>query len=442
MRPDAGQERAAGSLEELRQKILSHTVQVEEYQVALAAWEDQVASLREQQRLAEARERERLAKLPFYQQPWFTQPRWLLWLRDLQAAPPVADPGSGSGASCASGGCSGGEGSCAARAAPEEALAGLSEAELQHPFWRTGLGSRARLRAGELPSAVPASGSAARPASAEREGQGEEAQGKLPDGAPPRPERPPQPAGLFLHGSVGAGKTMLMDWFAEAMAEDVRPGSEAVPPAVRCSVRRVHYNAFMIECHARLHRHTEARRELERAAGREGRGEARGGSWSVMGELVRMLTRETTSAEPSSSLSEALASISSSIINDIPEVHRAAPEHAPGAAPAAAAAGAVPGAAAVPGALAASPAQQERVEERVERVEERVEARVEERVGRAATRAATCGVLCFDEVQVRSALHACVYAYTRCRCALPTAPCMCMCTLHAQGRRGDGREWR
>ena len=32
LRPDAGQERAAGSLEELRQKILSHTVQVGEYQ--------------------------------------------------------------------------------------------------------------------------------------------------------------------------------------------------------------------------------------------------------------------------------------------------------------------------------------------------------------------------------------------------------------------------
>ena len=174
LRPDAGQERAAGSLEELRQKILSHTVQVEEYQVALAAWEDQVAALREQQRLAEAR----LAKLPFYQQPWFTQPRWLLWLRDLQAAPPVAGSTLGSGACCSSGGCAGGEGSCAARAAPEEALAGLSMAELQHPFWRTGLGSRARLRAGELPSAVPASGFAAGPASAEREGQGEAATGR------------------------------------------------------------------------------------------------------------------------------------------------------------------------------------------------------------------------------------------------------------------------
>ena len=100
LRPDAGQERAAGSLEELRRKILSHTVQVGEYQVALATWEDQVASLREQERLAEARERERLATLPFYQQPWFTQPRWLLWLRDLQAAPLVADPSSGSGATC------------------------------------------------------------------------------------------------------------------------------------------------------------------------------------------------------------------------------------------------------------------------------------------------------------------------------------------------------
>jgi hypothetical protein len=142
-----------------------------------------------------------------------------------------------------------------------------------------------------------------------------------------------------------------------------------------------------------------------------------------------MLTREARSAEPSTSLSEALASISTSIINDIPEVHRAAPEHGPGAAPAAAAAGAVPGAAAVPAALAASPAQQERVE-RVERVEERV--------GRSAARAATCGVLCFDEVQVRSALRACAYAYTRCRCALPTTPCMCVCTQGAC----TGAAWR
>ena len=251
-----------------------------------------MASLREQQRLAEARERKRVANLPFYQQPWFTQPQWLLRLREMQAAPPAPGPSPSSGASCSSGGCAGGEGSCAAPAAP--AAAGLSEAELQHPFWRTGLGSRAKLRAGELPTAVPAAGSAAGPASAEEEeGEGE---GELPPGAPPPPERPPQPSGLFLHGSVGAGKTMLMDWFAEAVAEDVRPGSLAVPASVRCSVRRVHYNAFMIECHARLHHHTAARRELGQAAAarREGRGEGRGGRWSVMGELVRLLTTEAS----------------------------------------------------------------------------------------------------------------------------------------------------
>ena len=297
LRPDAGQERAAGSLEELRQKIMSHTVQVGEYQTALAAWGDQVASLREQQRVAEARERERLANLPFYQQPWFTQPQWLLRLRDMQAAPVAAGPSAGSGASCSSSGCAGGEGSCATPAAPEAVTAGLNEAERQHPFWRTGLGSRAMLQAGELPTAGSAAGAAAGAAAGSTSAE-EEEEGELPPGAPPPPERPPQPSGLFLHGSVGAGKTMLMDWFAEAVAEDVRHGSPAVPASVRCSVRRVHYNAFMIECHARLHHHTAARRELEQAAAARrggGRGEGRGGKWSVMGELVRLLT---TKAKP------------------------------------------------------------------------------------------------------------------------------------------------
>ena len=171
-------------------------------------------------------------------------------------------------------------------------MVGLNEAERQHPFWRTGLGSRAMLQAGELPTAVPTAGSAAGSAAGSTSAE-EEEEGELPPGAPPPPERPPQPSGLFLHGSVGAGKTMLMDWFAEAVAEDVRHGSPAVPPSVRCSVRRVHYNAFMIECHARLHHHTAARRELEQAAAARrggGRGEGRGGKWSVMGELVRLLT--------------------------------------------------------------------------------------------------------------------------------------------------------
>ena len=96
---------------------------------------------------------------------------------------------------------------------------------------------------------------------------------------------------------------------------------------------------------------------------------------------VRLLTTEAKTEE-TASLSEALASISTSIINDIPEVHRAAPGAAPGdapeAAPGVAPAGAVPAAGEAPGSLAASPAPQDPL-----------------------GRPVTCGVLCFDEVQVR-----------------------------------------
>ncbi|HBH25927.1 MAG TPA: cell division protein ZapE [Rhodospirillaceae bacterium] len=55
--------------------------------------------------------------------------------------------------------------------------------------------------------------------------------------------RPPwrrPPAGLYLHGQVGRGKTMLMDMFCAAL-----------PPAVPW--RRVHFHAFMGEVHADLH---------------------------------------------------------------------------------------------------------------------------------------------------------------------------------------------
>jgi len=126
---------------------------------------------------------------------------------------------------------------------------------------------------------------------------------------------------------------------------------------------------------------------------------------------VRLLTTEAKTEE-AASLSEALASISTSIINDIPEVHRAAPGAAP--APRDAPAGGVPGGVqaggvqetgAVPDALSASPAQQDPL-----------------------GRPVTCGVLCFDEVQVRSPLdHPCTYACIRGVGALPATP-VCVCT--------------
>ena len=126
---------------------------------------------------------------------------------------------------------------------------------------------------------------------------------------------------------------------------------------------------------------------------------------------MRLLTTEAKTEE-AASLSEALASISTSIINDIPEVHRAAPGAAP--APRDAPAGGVPGGVqaggvqetgAVPDALSASPAQQDPL-----------------------GRPVTCGVLCFDEVQVRSPLdHPCTYACIRGVGALPATP-VCVCT--------------
>ena len=120
---------------------------------------------------------------------------------------------------------------------------------------------------------------------------------------------------------------------------------------------------------------------------------------------MRLLTTEAKTEE-AASLSEALASISTSIINDIPEVHRAAPGAAP--APRDAPAGGVPGgvqAGGVPDALSASPAQQDPL-----------------------GRPVTCGVLCFDEVQVRSPLdHPCTYACIRGVGALPATP-VCVCT--------------
>ena len=55
-----------------------------------------------------------------------------------------------------------------------------------------------------------------------------------------RSGRRPQPRGLYIHGGVGRGKTMMMDLFHEAASFEPR--------------RRIHFHAFMTEVHERIAR--------------------------------------------------------------------------------------------------------------------------------------------------------------------------------------------
>lgn len=93
------------------------------------------------------------------------------------------------------------------------------------------------------------------------------------------PTRGPSDAqGLYTHGGVGCGKTMLMDLFADCVEDAV--------PAL--SVKQIHFAKFMLGVHQRLHALKQASPEdgdLVSTLAQEMLAEGGGGVGSVAGVL-------------------------------------------------------------------------------------------------------------------------------------------------------------
>ena len=311
LREDESQEAAMHRLQELRDCIRLHWSRMRRYSTDLGAWRAAVEADREREREEARREQERLAAAPFWERCWAwlnlstqcsSSPRPLGVGADVSMQLPdlASTPGACGGCGAQEHVCKGGRDVVGERG-PDE----LSAEERRHPFWTSGLGAAAlRREAAGMPDANDTAAHAAAHRPVKRRAP-----------LPPAPSPPPPPKGLFVHGEVGVGKTLLLDLFAQAMQADAvldhrHLGHESsLPPPL---VRRVHFNAFIIECHHRLHTHSQAVNAAADVA--DGGSDGRGG-WNVMVELVRQLVRERTATESSASLETALDAISHSIMS-------------------------------------------------------------------------------------------------------------------------------
>ena len=70
--------------------------------------------------------------------------------------------------------------------------------------------------------------------------------------------RPSLSKGLYIHGSVGVGKSLLMDTFHSICNKGLSIDDKSFPP-IDLPCKRYHFHEFMIQIHERIHENKKLR---------------------------------------------------------------------------------------------------------------------------------------------------------------------------------------